>query len=96
MEEELRRVLKLLPSRELPTSSRELARYGFIDTPHFTPSHHTHLHRRLFTTCYMGSANSSHETKQRAGSLARQIGANHKEISIDEVVDANLQAFSQV
>ena len=95
VEEEVRRVLKLSPSRELPSTSQELARYGFTDAQH-TPSHHTHPHRRLFTTCYMGSTNSSHETKQRAGSLARQIGANHKEVNIDDVVEANLDVFAQV
>ncbi|XP_064397705.1 glutamine-dependent NAD(+) synthetase-like isoform X2 [Halichondria panicea] len=54
------------------------------------------LARRLFTTCYMGSANSSLETRQRAEALAGQIGSHHLYIDIDTAVDANLAIFSQV
>ena len=44
----------------------------------------------------MGTGNSSAETRQRAESLAQQIGARHMAIDIDVVVDAHLAVFHQV
>lgn len=44
----------------------------------------------------MGTTNSSNETKERAKTLASQIGSNHLDITIDDVVDANLAIFAQV
>ncbi len=44
----------------------------------------------------MSTANSSPETRQRAESLAGQIGARHIAIDIDVAVDANLAIFQQV
>ena len=51
--------------------------------------------RALFTTCYMGTTNSSPETKERACRLAEQIGSNHLSIDIDEAVSANMAIFGQ-
>lgn len=51
--------------------------------------------RALFTTCYMGTANSSQETRERACKLAEQIGSNHISIDIDEAVSANMAIFGQ-
>lgn len=33
--------------------------------------------RRIFTTCYMGSENSSKETRSRAHNLSEDIGSYH-------------------
>ena len=44
----------------------------------------------------MGTANSSRKTKERAKTLASQIGTNHLDITIDDAVDANLAIFAQV
>lgn len=40
----------------------------------YVPANPQELCGRLFVTCYMGSENSSQETKMRAFSLAEQIG----------------------
>jgi len=57
---------------------------------------HTHTHtRRIFTTCYMGTVNSSQDTRERARRLAEQIGSNHLSIDIDEAVSANMAIFAQ-
>ncbi|XP_061434893.1 glutamine-dependent NAD(+) synthetase [Lethenteron reissneri] len=42
----------------------------------------------LFTTCYMGSENSSGDTKRRASQLAAQIGSHHLGVCIDAAVQA--------
>ena len=51
--------------------------------------------RLLFTTCYMGSANSSSATRDRAKTLAGQIGSNHMTIAIDDMVEATNGIFTQ-
>lgn len=43
---------------------------------------------KLFVTCYMATANNSEDTKNRAKSLASQIGSTHFSILIDLAVDA--------
>ena len=50
--------------------------------------------RLLFTTCYMGSANSSSDTRDRAQRLANQIGSNHMTIAIDDMVQATTGIFT--
>src|ERR1700742_3038427 len=44
---------------------------------------------RLFHTAYMGTVNSSEETRSRAERIAKTIGAFHTEIYIDDVVTAH-------
>lgn len=45
-----------------------------VGDPGYVPDDPRELCNRLFITCYMGSANSSAETRQRAKDLAEQIG----------------------
>ena len=61
-----------------------------------TPSEAAELCNRVLVTCYMGSENSSEETKARAKKLAAQIGAYHLSIAIDVAVKAVLGIFSTV
>ena len=42
--------------------------------PDYSPSDPAELCHRVFTTCYMGSENSSQETRSRAKEFAGQIG----------------------
>ncbi|XP_044477071.1 glutamine-dependent NAD(+) synthetase isoform X2 [Mangifera indica] len=49
--------------------------------------------KRVFYTVYMGSENSSEETKSRAKKLADEIGSWHLDICIDSVVSALLSLF---
>lgn len=44
----------------------------------------------LLTTCYMGTVNSSDETRSRAKRLAEKLGSFHYDTSIDEAVSASL------
>ena len=60
------------------------------------PSTPKDLCGRIFATCFMGSENSSKETRQRAKKLAGDIGAYHTDISIDTVVSALRNLFTAV
>lgn len=64
--------------------------------PDFTPSHATTLCNRILVTCYMGSENSSKETRQRANKLSTQLGSYHLELNIDTAVSAVLGIFNAV
>ncbi|XP_011881555.1 PREDICTED: glutamine-dependent NAD(+) synthetase [Vollenhovia emeryi] len=50
----------------------------------------------ILVTCYMGTENSSAETKARAAELASQIGSYHHGIVIDTAISAILGIFQQV
>lgn len=54
------------------------------------------LCNRLLVTCYMGSDNSSKETRQRANALSDQIGSYHLSIAIDTAVTAVLNIFTTI
>ncbi|MCI4383152.1 hypothetical protein PGIGA_G00023120 [Pangasianodon gigas] len=62
----------------------------------YRPKDPRELCGRLFTTCYMGSENSSEDTRNRAKELAAQIGSNHLNINIDMAVKGLLGIFSMV
>lgn len=52
--------------------------------------------KRVFTTCYMASENSSQDTCNRAKLLAEQIGSYHINLNIDAAVKAIVGIFSIV
>jgi len=60
------------------------------------PTDHKALANRLFYTCYMGTVNSSRETRERAKNLASEIGAFHIDSNIDLVVTALMSLFRMV
>ncbi|KAK3764033.1 hypothetical protein RRG08_011404 [Elysia crispata] len=60
----------------------------------YLPNNPRELASHLFTTCYMGSENSSADTKACAAGLARDIGSYHLGITIDLAVEAFLKIFS--
>lgn len=62
----------------------------------YTPDNPAALCNRLLVTCYMGSVNSSKETRRCASQLANQLGSYHIEISIDTAVNALLGIFNSV
>jgi len=62
--------------------------------PGYTPTDAQELCNRLLVTCYMGSENSSEETKARAKKLSQQVGSYHLHIVIDTAVKAVLGIFS--
>ncbi len=65
-----------------------------MSDPAYTPASATELCSKLFVTCYMGTTNSSEDTKKRAAQLATQIGSNHLSIVIDVAVQAILSIWT--
>ncbi|XP_071942209.1 glutamine-dependent NAD(+) synthetase-like isoform X2 [Antedon mediterranea] len=61
--------------------------------PDYIPSDPKQLANRIFVTCYMGTVNSSVETRKRAQMLAHQIGSDHLSINIDSFVKAATDIF---
>jgi NAD+ synthase (glutamine-hydrolysing) len=59
----------------------------------YLPQDPAELAGRLLFTCYMGTQNSSAETRRRARALAEQVGASHLDIEIDTAVSALAELF---
>lgn len=51
---------------------------------------------RIFHTCYMGTQNSSADTRGRAKQLADSIGCYHVDLNMDTVVSAVQTLFTTV
>ena len=60
----------------------------------YVPTDPQEFCNRIFVTCYMGTENSSEDTKTRAKKLSSQIGSYHLSIVIDTAVKAVLGIFS--
>ena len=48
--------------------------------PDYTPTDPSELCERLLVTAYMGTENSSVETQDRAGALAKDVGSYHVDV----------------
>ena len=48
-----------------------------VKEPDYMPTDPKELCKRIFVTCYMGTENSSQETRERAANLAKEIGSYH-------------------
>lgn len=59
-----------------------------IKDPEFMPKSIQEIVGKIFFTCYMGSNNSSEETKKRALDLSKEIGANHYDVNISQIFDS--------
>lgn len=59
----------------------------------YLPTDPQELAGRLLFTCYMGTKNSSPDTRARAKALAGQIGASHLDVNIDSIVEAMQKLF---
>jgi len=55
----------------------------------FSPKKPEEIVNLLLTTCYMGTVNSSEDTKSRAKKLSEKLGGHHLDISIDNAVGAH-------
>ncbi|XP_054627131.1 glutamine-dependent NAD(+) synthetase isoform X3 [Dunckerocampus dactyliophorus] len=62
----------------------------------YFPQQPRELCGHIFTTCYMATENSSHDTCNRAKELASQIGSTHMNVNIDMAVKGILGVFSMV
>lgn len=65
-----------------------------VDDDAYTPASAEELASHILHTCYMGTQNSSKETRTRAQSMAEEIGAYHLNVDIDTVVGALLTLFT--
>ena len=65
-----------------------------VGEPGYVPRDARELCGRLFATCYMGSENSSAETRARAKALAQQLGSYHLSVAIDAAVRALTTIFT--
>ncbi|KAI8336571.1 hypothetical protein BC941DRAFT_494830 [Chlamydoabsidia padenii] len=66
------------------------------DLSNYIPTDPREFAHRIFYTCYMGTENSSKETRQRAKALAEAIGSYHTDLNMDTVVQAIQSLFSLV
>ena len=55
-----------------------------------------HIANQLLYTCYMGTANSSRETRKRAKELASEIGSYHLNINMESLVVALHKLFTNI
>ncbi|KAJ7504473.1 hypothetical protein B0H11DRAFT_518662 [Mycena galericulata] len=62
----------------------------------YIPSDPREFTNRIFHTCYMGTENSSAETRQRAKQLSEAIGSYHVDLNMDSVVTAVRHLFGLV
>ncbi|CAG9861119.1 unnamed protein product [Phyllotreta striolata] len=67
-----------------------------LANPEYTPKSPQELCNKILFTCYMGSENSSKETRARADALAGTICSTHTNIIIDKAVSAFIEVFTQV
>ena len=64
-----------------------------VNDPDFNPKNPQEICNKLLFSCYLGTENSSEETRYRAEAIANRIGANHKNVVIDAAVKAILSIF---
>ncbi|KAJ2769964.1 glutamine-dependent NAD(+) synthetase, partial [Coemansia nantahalensis] len=64
--------------------------------PDYVPQSANELAGHLFYTCYMGTENSSAETRARAAQLAESVGSHHTSLVMDAVVAAIVGLFALV
>ncbi|KAF9519486.1 hypothetical protein BS47DRAFT_1468702 [Hydnum rufescens UP504] len=62
----------------------------------YVPTDHREFASRIFHTCYMGTENSSIETRLRAKQLAEAIGSYHVDLNMDTLVTAVRNLFALV
>jgi NAD+ synthase (glutamine-hydrolysing) len=62
----------------------------------YMPQDAAEFAHRLFHSCYMGTGNSSEETRARAAALQGEIGGYHLDINIDAMISAVLSVFQQL
>ncbi|KAM7299174.1 glutamine-dependent NAD(+) synthetase isoform X1 [Ixodes scapularis] len=65
-----------------------------VGDPDYVPREPRDLCNRVLVTCYMGTENSSRETRALAKDLANQVGSYHTTIAIDAAVAAIIGIFS--
>ncbi|CAD7695941.1 unnamed protein product [Ostreobium quekettii] len=77
---------------EVEEDARRIGQYG----PGEPIDNARELAQRIFTTLYLGTVNSSEETRLRSKMLAEQIGSYHLQMRIDMLVEAVVRLFTMV
>ena len=67
---------------------------GEPDGSKWLPARPEELCNRIFHTCYMGTENSSKETRDRARRLAHAIGSYHLDLNLDLIIKAFTTLFT--
>ncbi|KAJ3793549.1 hypothetical protein GGU11DRAFT_691580 [Lentinula aff. detonsa] len=80
--------------RQVIADARRIA--GEPEDSGYIPSDPREFSGRIFHTCYMGTENSSAETRNRAKNLAGAIGSYHIDLNMDTVVAAVRNLFGFV
>eukprot|EP00918_Siedleckia_nematoides_P064168 GHVU01139532.1.p1 GENE.GHVU01139532.1~~GHVU01139532.1.p1 ORF type:complete len:682 (-),score=68.81 GHVU01139532.1:5-1807(-) len=83
-----------LGNKQIIEDARRLAGLP-LDDP-YIPTDAKEFCSRIFFTAYLGSKNSSEETKSRAAAVAKEIGANHLALTIDDITESFMKAWSGV
>ncbi|KAG1675369.1 hypothetical protein FOA52_012288 [Chlamydomonas sp. UWO 241] len=76
-------------SEEVAAEARRIGQYG----PNEKIDDAQALANRIFVTAYMGSVNSSRETRDRSKQLASEVGSYHLALNIDSVCEALVSMF---
>ncbi|ODV60364.1 glutamine-dependent NAD(+) synthetase, partial [Ascoidea rubescens DSM 1968] len=63
------------------------------DDEEYLPVDPAEFSSRIFHTCFMGTENSSNETRSRAKELANKIGSYHVDLNMDNLVTAVVNLF---
>ncbi|CCM00736.1 uncharacterized protein FIBRA_02776 [Fibroporia radiculosa] len=69
---------------------------GEPDESTYIPTDAREFCKRIFHTCYMGTENSSTETRGRAKELSEAIGSYHVDLNMDSIVTAVRNLFTFV
>ncbi|KAJ1675616.1 glutamine-dependent NAD(+) synthetase [Spiromyces aspiralis] len=62
----------------------------------YIPSCPRELAGRIFHTCFLGTSNSGKDTRNRARTLAQDIGSYHVDLNMDSVVSSIIALFEHV
>lgn len=65
-----------------------------VNDEEYTPKDPQEFCSRILHTCYLGTENSSEETKTRAEVVAKAVGASHRSVVIDAAVEAIITIFT--
>ncbi|KAI8379492.1 uncharacterized protein BYT42DRAFT_545837 [Radiomyces spectabilis] len=79
-------------NQQVIEDARRLANQG----DDYVPKDPREFANHIFYTCYMGTSNSSDETRSRAKQLAEVIGSYHTDLNMDTVVKSIHSLFSLV
>ena len=69
---------------------------AIVKDPSYIPSTPEEICSRIFYTAYLATDNSSQETTQRAASIAAELGANHRYVNFNHIVNSYRGLASEV